>query len=99
MPWEIWFATEASVNLAIITTLVISISLALSPLTYLPKVRPKAIYFVSSILIVLGSFWKLSHNKAPFINGVIMVLSVIIFFALSLYLKRKKRENTGRGHG
>jgi hypothetical protein len=92
MPWETWFASKVSVNLAIINTLLISITLALSPLTYLPKLRPKAIYLVSSILIVLGSFWKLSYNKAPLKNGITMATSVIILIVLSLYLKRKKAK-------
>lgn len=84
MPWVPWFTPKLTKELAILNTFIIGTSLALFPLTYKPKVRPRVMYVLLTVLLVFGSFWRISHQKASFVNGLITVRWL---------LSRKKKTN------
>src|SRR4030042_2087632 len=93
MPWVPWFTPKLTKDLAILNTVINGISLALFPLAYEPKVRPRVMYVFLTILLVFGSFGRMSHQKAPFVNGIIMLCSITGLIIVRWLLRRKKKTN------
>ncbi len=93
MPWEAWFASNISRETAIFITIIIAMILLSFPLTYKHTFRKKGGYFLATLLIILGAFWKVLHRKAPFINGTILLCSVIGFLLIGWVLKKDRTRN------
>jgi hypothetical protein len=90
LPWMSLFSNRVTMNIAIFGTVIIGISLVLFPLTYETKIRPRLMYLLLTIMLIFGSFYRIFHQKAPFLNGMIMVSSIIGYIAMRLILKKGK---------
>jgi hypothetical protein len=93
MPWVPWLSPKLTKELAVFNTFIIGIGLTLFPVTYEPKVRPRLMYVLLTVFLVSGSFWRVSYQKAPSLNGVITLCSFISLVMVRWYVKPKKKTN------
>lgn len=91
LPWMPLFSAKVTINIAIFGTVIIGISLVLFPLTYEPKIRPRLMYLLLTILVIFGSFYRIFHQRAPFVNGMIIVSSIIGYVAMRWILRNSKK--------